>query len=248
MKTLKQLLGNRVIKETVYRDSAGRKKGTTFTCMCPNDCGNTVSIDKRSRTNTTCVSCAAKVSMNNKHLHKKLNWTTVSHDIKSITNPKVLNKKDILLRVEKTKDSTHTRYVFQCRKDMGDGNICGNEFKHLDADTCKSCSQKLKPYERTYNRLKVKHNKRWNTSIMEYKEFFNICLNQLDCHYCEKPLPKRAVFNNKPGSHAFFIDRKDNDSGYTKENSVPCCSVCNTTKGANLTYDEMILIMNYRKA
>lgn len=35
----------------------------------------------------------------------------------------------------------------------------------------------------------------------------------------------------QPGPQTDFIDRADNNLGYTKENSVPCCSECNFCKG-----------------
>ncbi len=36
------------------------------------------------------------------------------------------------------------------------------------------------------------------------------------------------------------IDRKDNLLGYSKENSLPCCFVCNRAKG-NMSYKNFIL-------
>ncbi len=38
------------------------------------------------------------------------------------------------------------------------------------------------------------------------------------------------------------IDRKNNDLGYTTENSVSCCWLCNETKHHNFTYDEFLKI------
>lgn len=38
------------------------------------------------------------------------------------------------------------------------------------------------------------------------------------CHYCGE-------------KEAKGVDRVDNDKGYTKENSVPCCTWCNYAKG-----------------
>ena len=50
---------------------------------------------------------------------------------------------------------------------------------------------------------------------LDYKEFSEI-MNK-DCHYCRKKI-------------AWGIDRKDNKIGYTKDNSVPCCEMCNKLK------------------
>lgn len=56
-------------------------------------------------------------------------------------------------------------------------------------------------------------------------EFFNYLLNQ-KCHYCG--------IKNSNG-----IDRVDSNFGYTKENVVPCCKICNIMK-MSLTYDSFL--------
>lgn len=37
-------------------------------------------------------------------------------------------------------------------------------------------------------------------------------------------------------------DRIDNSKGHTKENVLPCCAICNSTRGNNYSYEEMLLI------
>jgi hypothetical protein len=58
------------------------------------------------------------------------------------------------------------------------------------------------------------------------------------CDYCKGTLPEVG----------YGLDRKDNALGYTLENSVPCCTRCNTMKGSLLTYEEMKLIWRNRNA
>lgn len=55
------------------------------------------------------------------------------------------------------------------------------------------------------------------------------------CHYCGAA-PSRST----PGSVSAYgelvyngLDRRDNTGGYTTENVVPCCTVCNFRKGAD---------------
>lgn len=58
-----------------------------------------------------------------------------------------------------------------------------------------------------------------------------IALFQGDCHYCgSKPslLASRGTYTSYTHNG---IDRKENDSGYTIENSVSCCMQCNYKKG-----------------
>lgn len=65
--------------------------------------------------------------------------------------------------------------------------------------------------------------------------FFSLFLSA--CTYCAK-------------SPSFGVDRLDNDLGYTKTNSVPCCKVCNRMKNTHsaeffITHLQQI-INNYR--
>jgi hypothetical protein len=38
------------------------------------------------------------------------------------------------------------------------------------------------------------------------------------------------------------LDRKDNEQGYIKDNVVPCCKRCNKVKGADFSYEEMLIL------
>ena len=54
---------------------------------------------------------------------------------------------------------------------------------------------------------------------------------QQNCHYCNCPpsnISRRHDFNGEFRYNG--IDRKDNAQGYTTENCVPCCRVCNWMK------------------
>lgn len=63
-------------------------------------------------------------------------------------------------------------------------------------------------------------------------------LTKQDCYYCGvKP---NYSFKNRSCSSCYIyngIDRIDTKSGYTKENSRPCCKICNFAKG-QLSEDE----------
>lgn len=59
-----------------------------------------------------------------------------------------------------------------------------------------------------------------------------------DCHYCgAKPANvKRTKYTTMVKNG---IDRKNNDIGYTLDNCVPCCKICNYAKHS-LSYDDFI--------
>jgi len=72
------------------------------------------------------------------------------------------------------------------------------------------------------------------------KEFFTL-LTTLPCHYCKTP-PKN-LFKNYTYSG---VDRKDNSLGYTENNVVPCCTICNRAKN-NMSYDEFVSWISFIK-
>jgi len=72
------------------------------------------------------------------------------------------------------------------------------------------------------------------------REYFKE-LSQQNCYYCgtEPANVQRSKYNN--GDYMYNgIDRVNNSLGYTKENTVPCCSICNHAKN-NLNQEDFIL-------
>jgi hypothetical protein len=60
-------------------------------------------------------------------------------------------------------------------------------------------------------------------TLEQYEE-----LRKQPCHYCGHALPPTG----------YCLDRKDAVVGYTPENTVPCCTVCNFTKHSIWSYNE----------
>jgi len=60
-----------------------------------------------------------------------------------------------------------------------------------------------------------------------------------NCEYCGAPPKNKDHFKFKGAIQISGIDRKDNKIGYTQENSVPCCSICNYGK-KDLEYSDWI--------
>jgi 5-methylcytosine-specific restriction endonuclease McrA len=82
-----------------------------------------------------------------------------------------------------------------------------------------------------YSRLKYAAKRRGIEFSLSQEDFLAI-IGGARCHYCGGPLP----------DFGHGIDRKDSASGYTKDNVVPCCYVCNTVKGHQLSHTEMLEI------
>lgn len=63
------------------------------------------------------------------------------------------------------------------------------------------------------------------------KETFR-SLTQQTCSYCGKP-PSQSISSCESGKNRYIyngIDRLDSSKGYTVENCVPCCKICNYMK------------------
>jgi len=135
---------------------------------------------------------------------------------------------------------------------------CGN-FTHIQVGNLikggvKSCgcfskdpANRIPDGESGFKRLlhTYRHNSKtrgsgWNLSDDQARKLF-----QSNCHYCGSP-PDGTVTGRWRGRGRTMspftyngVDRKDNEAGYTPENSVPCCKICNFAK-RDLGYEEFL--------
>lgn len=127
---------------------------------------------------------------------------------------------------------------------------CGKEFvvksQSLTAGNTKSCGcfkkesviannkKRSLPFgESSFNMLfkNYKDASKRRAIIFELSERLFRDLVKQNCFYCgSEPLQKIAL-SGRNGSYTYNgIDRRDSNAGYTFENSVPCCGVCNWMK------------------
>lgn len=111
--------------------------------------------------------------------------------------------------------------------------------------SAQSARPRLRPFEHHFNNLitgAIRRNRKYEVTITyeDYVEFTKID----KCHYCDDVIfwhKHKSGKNDQPGKSSHYIDRKDNDIGYTKSNCVVCCAKCNRSK-LERPYDEWILI------
>lgn len=74
---------------------------------------------------------------------------------------------------------------------------------------------------------------------LTYEEFRRLKIG--NCHYCEMPYERLALYYDKLGLKTPYmtIDRKDNDLGYHAANCVSACFNCNRIKGCFFSSAEM---------
>lgn len=118
---------------------------------------------------------------------------------------------------------------------------CGNKCKKLAGDLrsghVKSCGcanveqRRKRPYEALYNNfinVGVKRKGRVLSNTLTYEEFLEFIQNG-HCFYCGDKV-EWAEYNIVRNKASYKLDRKDSSLGYTKENCVVCCPMCNQMK------------------
>lgn len=133
---------------------------------------------------------------------------------------------------------------------------CGVELRHPGAVVCRACyneqiithSASAREHGRAarykyasstkgrFKTLKEGAANRGHVVTLSLEEYAAI-VGSSTCVYCAGQLPK----------YGHGLDRKNNTEGYTKENSVPCCSSCNAIKSDRIYFEEMLWIMARRK-
>ena len=122
-------------------------------------------------------------------------------------------------------------------------NLCGNTYekyltvKSQEAVICKVCQEKQKEQDdkrKDRKRDYTQENK--NNLIQYYKEYINSAIRReydilIDFDkFCELVNSKCYYCDYSKENEVIGIDRVNNDIGYIKENTVPCCSNCNYMK------------------
>jgi len=106
---------------------------------------------------------------------------------------------------------------------------------------CKVCNNRKRPYEWLYTVLRCSATYRSKPVPVEltYEEFLTFTAVPI-CHYCDSPLewsPHQTTLGVK-SANKVNLDRKDNSKGYSLDNCVPCCQMCNFLRQDKLTYEE----------
>lgn len=87
----------------------------------------------------------------------------------------------------------------------------------------------------TYKNNASKRNITFDLTVEQFRD-----LTKLPCFYCRQ-LPNQLCKTTKHQEIYVYngIDRKDNNLGYTLDNCVPCCKICNRAK-RELTLNEFL--------
>lgn len=159
------------------------------------------------------------------------------------------------------------RKAVDCKCDCGKilKKVVLSRLKDDSVKSCKDCSFKTRELnkkkivtqiEQLYNHnivIRCKDSKKNISNDLSLEAFENLIYQ--NCYYCnDKPAPsmrfKNKKYLNSDDILINGIDRVDSDLGYSIENCVSCCTVCNKMK-MDLKQNEFILkiekIMNNLK-
>lgn len=167
----------------------------------------------------------------------------MTNKFKDITNKK-FNRLTAIEYIKKDKYSRHA--LWKCICD------CGNKVyttrRKLEIGDSKSCGCLKKEYNNRlatgiaainslYTQYKIQAKYRKLNFDLSLQQFKNLIFK--NCHYCgnvPKTIHKTKSSDNK--GHCVYngIDRKINHLGYTLDNSLTCCKICNKMK-SNYSYE-----------
>lgn len=163
-----------------------------------------------------------------------------------------------VIKLYQKRINTHTKTKWECKCDCG--NIKVIEQGALKAGLTQSCGCLQKDITRKlfrkekgesgFSRLKKDYiiGAKSRNLIFELTDLQLRSLFKDKCYYCEIEPHKVTSHTRKSTTieaitHSQYtyngIDRLNNIIGYTLENSVSCCKICNTAK-SNLTLEEFI--------
>lgn len=135
------------------------------------------------------------------------------------------------------KDKYNNHY-YNCRCKCGNERVVSRG--NLKSKLSKSCGcfhktiiRKL-PFEALYNRFVRDSKKRDLVVELTFPKFLRYT-QILICHYCGG-----QVIWLEHGQHGGYnLDRKDNSKGYSTDNCIVCCGICNRMKNT-MTYGDFI--------
>jgi len=137
---------------------------------------------------------------------------------------------------ERIKGKWHNDNFWWCRCDCGNEKAINSIYlRYGDTKSCGCLRHKLRKATGEvaitilygiYKRMAKNRNLCWEFTKDEFKE-----ITSSNCAYCGAPPSLDTKRKDINGNYLYNgIDRVDNKLGYTKNNCLPCCNMCNMAK------------------
>lgn len=108
---------------------------------------------------------------------------------------------------------------------------CYYRVPHIHESMLKYAAQPSTRYGKS-KRQAISRGKIWELSLDDFCRFL-----KTPCHYCSNQLGSKDGYSS-------CLDRIDNNVGYTVDNVVPCCYICNTMRNEFLSVEETKVAVN----
>lgn len=137
-------------------------------------------------------------------------------------------------------------HIIQCNIEgcLSTLRVRQSELKNKKEFLCISHAHTKRPFESLLNTMKNDHRKLENN--ITYEQFIEFTKIK-NCHYCLSTINwiEYSVVKGEFKSNAYYLDRVDNDKGYTNDNVVVCCTKCNIARGNRYSYEEWFGMTEY---
>jgi len=140
------------------------------------------------------------------------------------------------IRIETRREwggKTRRYYVFNCKACSKEIFIQKNRLKS-STFLCMICNNRSirqkRPYEWLFNRVISSDIRAGRKTLLTYEQFLDFTKTDA-CYYCNNKIIWLAYsVHNRRHSISYNLDRLDSSLGYSKDNCVVCCIICNIMK------------------
>lgn len=143
-----------------------------------------------------------------------------------------------MLDIKNAIDKQSGKYIFKCKKCP---KLIKSKSYYLEKHSglCRSCVMKKPPFFHTYTRFKNTAKYEGHSNTLNFEDFLKFTEIK-NCHYCNTKIlwMEYQYHNNQYTRGGYFLDRKNNNLGYSIENCVVSCTKCNKAKSDKYTYEE----------
>lgn len=127
--------------------------------------------------------------------------------------------------LETTSKRRHGHVIYLCQCDCGNKKECAKGDLVRDVGGVKSCGcirkkGRTRETQKIYNKI--------HKAVFRAKE--KRFAYELDIDHHAKMILEPCTYCGYKSAEGIGLDRVDSSVGYTKENSVPCCTLCNQAK------------------
>jgi hypothetical protein len=202
-------------------------KHAFWNCLC--DCGNRTAVRGRNLTVGSTKSCGCRYAESVKELRFDLTGQR-------------FNK---FLVVRRHGSNSNHSTIWECLCDCGKTSLVSSyRLRKGRIKSCGCCCAKHIPFNNIFNKLRGCAKERGLECSLTLEQYLTFVGK--NCYYCDEKLDwiEKVVRNEgtRKGPRGYNLDRKDNSLGYTFENCVPCCRVCNRTKSNHISHGLMLVI------